>query len=288
MPAAQVRGAAAKAASAARAQLYGLTSPPSSPNGPPPVWVRAAKCRTNPRVSGHNFGTMPDRPLPVHPLIVIPARLASTRLPDKPLADIGGRPMIVHVWRRALEAESARCVVAAAEPAIAEAVEARPAATAVLTDPDLPSGSDRVWAAVQSYDPEGRLRCRGQPAGRPADHRSGRDRARCWRRSRDAAVDIAHPGGRDRRRRRARQPERRQGGPRPARPAHASAAPLYFIRATAPSGDGPHCHHIGIYAYRRAALERFVALPPGPLGAAREAGAAARARGRHAHRRGAR
>ena len=88
------------------------------------------------------------------PIVLIPARLASTRLPDKPLADIAGFPMIVHVWRRAMEADVGPVVVAAAEQAIADAVTAA-GGQAVLTDPDLPSGSDRINQALSRLDQDG-------------------------------------------------------------------------------------------------------------------------------------
>jgi 3-deoxy-manno-octulosonate cytidylyltransferase (CMP-KDO synthetase) len=106
------------------------------------------------------MGQMPDHAgapssrLPRNPVVVIPARLASVRLPDKPLADIHGEPMIVHVWRRAVEAEVGPVVVACAEAEIAQAVE-RAGGQAVLTRPDHPSGSDRVFEAVQRLDTEG-------------------------------------------------------------------------------------------------------------------------------------
>ena len=89
-----------------------------------------------------------------NPVVVIPARLAATRLPGKPLADIGGRPMIVHVWQRAVAAAVGPVVVACAENTVADAVLAA-GGTAVLTDPDLPSGSDRASAAVERFDPAG-------------------------------------------------------------------------------------------------------------------------------------
>jgi 3-deoxy-manno-octulosonate cytidylyltransferase (CMP-KDO synthetase) len=95
-----------------------------------------------------------DSRLPRHPVVVIPARMTSLRLPDKPLADIHGEPMIVHVWRRAVEAEVGPVIVACAEAEIAAAVE-RAGGQAVLTRPDHPSGSDRVFEAVQRLDPEG-------------------------------------------------------------------------------------------------------------------------------------
>ena len=88
------------------------------------------------------------------PILLIPARMASTRLPGKPLADIGGVPMIVRVWARAVAAELGPVVVASGEKAIVEAVE-RAGGRAVLTDPELPSGSDRIWAALAATDPQG-------------------------------------------------------------------------------------------------------------------------------------
>src|SRR5579871_3726168 len=88
------------------------------------------------------------------PVVAIPARMASSRLPGKPLADIHGEPMIVHVWRRCREADIGPVVVACAEPEIAAAIE-RVGGQAILTDPDLPSGSDRVHAALEQFDPAG-------------------------------------------------------------------------------------------------------------------------------------
>ncbi|MBM3565889.1 MAG: 3-deoxy-manno-octulosonate cytidylyltransferase, partial [Alphaproteobacteria bacterium] len=98
----------------------------------------------------------PHRARPRRPVVVIPARLAATRLPNKPLADIGGEPMIVHVWRRATEAGIGPVLVAAAEAEIADAVRAA-GGEAVMTPPDLPSGSDRIFAALSAYDPQGRF-----------------------------------------------------------------------------------------------------------------------------------
>jgi 3-deoxy-manno-octulosonate cytidylyltransferase (CMP-KDO synthetase) len=90
--------------------------------------------------------------LPINPVVLIPARLASTRLPDKPLADIHGEPMIVHVWRRAMEARIGRVVVAAAEAEIANAIIAA-GGEAVLTRPEHASGSDRIYEALSAIDP---------------------------------------------------------------------------------------------------------------------------------------
>ena len=198
---------------------------------------------------------------PRSPIIIIPARMKSTRLPGKPLADIGGAPMIVQVWRRAMEAGLGPVCVAAAEPEIAEVVT-KAGGTAVLTDPDHPSGSDRIFEALRKADPEGKhdaiVNLQGDlPTIDPAIIR------RVMEPLKDAAVDIATLAVEI-----TRDAERADpnvvkavaafGGERIARA-------LYFSRATVPANHGPHYHHIGIYAYRRAALERFVALPPGLL-----------------------
>lgn len=196
------------------------------------------------------------------PLIVIPARLASTRLPNKPLAMIGDAPMIVQVWRRAREADIAPVIVACDSPLIADVIRDA-GGDAILTDPALPSGSDRVWQAVQQHDPGAKynaivnlqgdlptfdaalfapllapfaqahvdITTLAAPITRPEEHENPNVVKAVW----------AQPAGGTRGR------------------------ALYFTRATAPYGDGVRFHHIGVYAYRRAALERLVALPPSPL-----------------------
>ena len=195
-------------------------------------------------------------------VVVIPARLGSTRLPNKPLAEIGGAPMIVQVWRRAVEAGVGPVVVAAAEPAIAEAVESA-GGTAVLTDPGLPSGSDRIHQALQRFDPDRAydavLNLQGDlPTIEPGPIRAALDLLS------DPAVDIGTLAAEI-----VREEERHDPNVVkavvPLAPGARHGRALYFTRATAPSGEGPHYHHIGLYAYRRAALERFVALPPGIL-----------------------
>ena len=203
---------------------------------------------------------------PSMPLVVIPARMASTRLPGKPLADIGGEPMIVHVWRRAREADIGRVVVACAEAEIAEAVRAH-GGEAVLTRPDHPSGTDRVFEALGGVQGAGAcdavVNLQGDlPAIEPAAIRAAVDALA------DAAVDIAtlvaetsDPGERD-------DPNVVKAIVSFAGPgsgARAVGRALYFTRAAAPSGAGPLYHHVGLYAYRRAALERFVRLPPSAL-----------------------
>lgn len=195
-------------------------------------------------------------------LVVIPARLAATRLPNKPLAPIHGTPMIVHVWRRAVEAAVGPVLVAAADRAIVEAVEAA-GGTAVLTDPDHPSGSDRIHEAVERYDPEGRygfvVNVQGDlPTIEPAAIRAALDALA------DPAVDIATLAAVIVRDEERTAPHVVKAVVELAPGARVGTA-LYFTRVPAPSGDGPLLHHIGLYAYRRAALARFVALPPSAL-----------------------
>ncbi|MBX6321702.1 MAG: 3-deoxy-manno-octulosonate cytidylyltransferase [Rhodospirillaceae bacterium] len=202
---------------------------------------------------------------PRNPVVAIPARLASTRLPGKPLADIHGTPMIVHVWRRAREADIGPVVVACAEPAIAEAVRAA-GGQAVLTRPDHPSGSDRIHEAVERLDPDGRfdavVNVQGDlPTIAPVAVRAALTPFA------DPEADIATLAAR------IVRPEERTDPNvvKAVAPFDDDAAPgavaraLYFTRAAAPAGEGPLYHHIGLYAYRRAALRRFVALPPGRL-----------------------
>ena len=194
---------------------------------------------------------------------MIPARLASSRLPDKPLADIGGLPMIVQVWKRAMEADVGPVVVAAGDQAIVDAVRDHDG-EAVLTDPDLPSGSDRIRAALDLIDAERRhdrvVNLQGdlptidpgliRAVLRPLDT-LGADIG-------TLATPISDPAERD--------------DPNVVKaviafsPDHENLGrALYFTRATAPSGPGPVYHHIGIYAYQRPALERFSGLAPSPL-----------------------
>lgn len=195
------------------------------------------------------------------PLVLIPARMQATRLPGKPLADIAGEPMIVHVWRRAVAAGIGPVAVATDSAEIA-AVVAEVGGRAVMTRADHPSGSDRIHEALEILDPEGRhdvvVNVQGdfptiaphviQAAVLPLA---------------DPAVDIATLAGR------IVRPEERDdpnvvkavGSPISALRLRA----LYFTRASAPWGEGDLLHHVGLYAYRRRALARFVALPPSPL-----------------------
>ena len=200
--------------------------------------------------------------MPSNPVILIPARMGSTRFPDKVLAEIAGAPMIVQVWRRAQEAALGRIVVAAAEPAIVAAVEAV-GGEAVLTDPEHPSGSDRIYEALMKIDSAGDhdaiVNVQGDlPTIEPDAIRAAIAPLQ------DPAVDIATIGAEI-------TIDEERTNPNVVK-AVAAIAPgerigraLYFTRATAPSGEGPLYHHIGLYAYRRAALEEFVALPQGVL-----------------------
>jgi len=197
---------------------------------------------------------------PSNPIVVIPARMASTRLPGKPLALIGGTPMIVCVWRQAVAANIGPVLVAAGEPEIVRAIEAV-GGKAILTPPGLPSGSDRVFAALNAADPGAShdviVNLQGDlPALDPAQIRivaaalGDADIA-------TLAAQIDDPAERT--------------NPSVVKPIVAwdgdgqTGRALYFTRAAAPSGDGPLFHHIGIYAFRRQSLARFVALAPSPL-----------------------
>ncbi|MBM3583806.1 MAG: 3-deoxy-manno-octulosonate cytidylyltransferase [Alphaproteobacteria bacterium] len=195
-------------------------------------------------------------------LVLIPARLAASRLPDKPLATIHGEAMIVHVWRRAVAAGVGPVVVACADAAIAHAIE-RAGGRALLTDPALPSGSDRIHAALAAVDPDRRhdavVNVQGDlPTLDPA--LPGVALAALAAGGADIATLVA-PIARSEE---ADDPNVVKAVVAwPDGPGLGRA--LWFSRARAPWGEGPLWHHIGLYAYRRAALERFVALPPSPL-----------------------
>jgi 3-deoxy-manno-octulosonate cytidylyltransferase (CMP-KDO synthetase) len=217
------------------------------------------------RLTGHLVAAeLPARAVvtPKNPIILIPARLGARRLPGKPLAEIAGTPMIVHVWRRAVAAGIGPVVVACGDLAIAEVVEAA-GGRAVMTDPDQPTGSDRIHEAIMRLDPgrghDAVINVQGDlPMLDPAAVRVAvagladpetdiatlaaviEDEAALQ----DISVNKVVAGFAD-----------------PARPARA----LYFSKAIVPWGPGPHYEHIGLYAYRRAALERFVRLARGVL-----------------------
>ena len=200
--------------------------------------------------------------MPSNPVILIPARMGASRFPDKVMAEISGAPMIVQVWRRAQAAAVGRVVVAAAEQVIADAIGAV-GGEAVLTDPDHPSGSDRIYEALCRIDPGGAhdavLNVQGDlPTIEPEAIRAAMAPLD------DSGVDIATIGAEIQRAEERTDPNVVKAVAAIEPPAKMGRA-LFFTRATAPSGDGPLYHHIGLYAYRRAALERFVALPPGIL-----------------------
>ncbi len=194
-------------------------------------------------------------------LILIPARLASTRLPGKPLANIAGEPMIVHVLRRAEAADAGTVVVATDSEAILACVE-KAGGRAVMTRADHVSGSDRIFEALQAIDPEGRAQVivnvqADLPMLAATDIRAALGPLA------DPAVDIATLAAEIRSDDERHNPNVVKAAGTPVGERRLRA--LYFTRATAPWGEGPLYHHIGLYAYRRAALARFVALPPSPL-----------------------
>ncbi|TPL89159.1 3-deoxy-manno-octulosonate cytidylyltransferase [Mesorhizobium sp. B2-3-14] len=194
-------------------------------------------------------------------LILIPARMASTRLPGKPLADISGAPMIVHVARRAAEAGLGRVVVATDTQSVAEAVRAH-GFEAVMTRLDHESGSDRIHEALLALDPRGEVETIVNVQGDLPTIDPGIIAA-SLRPFDDPSVDIATLGVEIVREGENTNPNvvKIVGSPLTGTRLRA----LYFTRATAPWGEGPLYHHVGLYAYRRAALERFVALKPSPL-----------------------
>ena len=197
----------------------------------------------------------------MNPIVLIPARMAATRLPGKPLLPIAGVPMIVQVWRRAIEADVGPVVVATDDPRIAEAIAAV-GGRAALTRADHPSGTDRIHEALETFDPDGRhdavVNLQGDlPTVDP------RIVATALLPLADPAVALSTLAAVI-----AREEERTD--PNVVKLVGTEIETgrlraLYFTRATAPWGDGPLHHHIGLYAFRRAALRRFVALPPSPL-----------------------
>jgi len=198
----------------------------------------------------------------LNPIIVIPARMHATRLPGKPLADIHGEPMIVHVWRRAVQAGLGPVVVACSEAEVFDAVHAH-GGNAVMTDPNHPSGSDRVWEAVQNVDPDGEfdaiVNIQGDlPTLDPQIIRA-------------VFAPLAEPGVDVSTLVTEITNEEERTNPNVVKavvglaPGQRVGRALYFSRATVPANDGPHYHHIGLYAYRRDSLKRFVSLPQGVL-----------------------
>ncbi|HEU0117610.1 MAG TPA: 3-deoxy-manno-octulosonate cytidylyltransferase, partial [Alphaproteobacteria bacterium] len=203
-----------------------------------------------------------SRPAPQRPILIVPARMTSTRLPGKPLADIGGLPMIVHAYNRAKESGLGPVLVACDAQEIVDVVK-KAGGEAVLTDPAHPSGSDRIWEALQkakdgsSYDAI--INMQGdEPLIDPKIIRTAFDLLK------DPSVDIGTLASviKDEKKKTASQVCKAvidiEAGA-----SHGRA--LYFSRNPVPSNDGPFYHHVGLYAYRRDALERFVKAKPSPL-----------------------
>lgn len=197
-------------------------------------------------------------------LIIIPARMKATRLPNKPMAEIGGVPMIVQVWRRAVESKVGDVIVACDGEEIAQAIRAA-GGIAIVTEPNHPSGSDRIWEALNVHEMQARasydtiINLQGDvPTLEP------RLLQELLAPLKNAQVDIATL---------AAVIERAEEHANPSvvkavlalKDNEKSGRALYFTRCTAPYGEGERYHHIGVYAYRRAALARFVALPPSKL-----------------------
>jgi 3-deoxy-manno-octulosonate cytidylyltransferase (CMP-KDO synthetase) len=197
-------------------------------------------------------------------IVMIPARMAATRLPGKPLADIGGVPMIAHVWRRASEANVGRVVVATDDLAIAAAVELA-GGEAVMTRPDHPNGTSRIHEALTILGSKADVVVNVQgdiPTVEAATIQSAI--APLAEREVDLATVCAVITREDEK----SNPNVVKVVGSPANLTEEDAGilrVLYFTRATAPYGEGPLYHHIGLYAWRRAALERYVSLPPSPL-----------------------
>lgn len=194
-------------------------------------------------------------------LILIPARMAATRLPGKPLADIAGLPMIIHVLRRAETAAIGRVAVATDAMEIADIVRAH-GGEAVMTSAEHPSGSDRIHEAMEQLDPDGLFDTVINLQGDFPTIQPGNIKAVLAPLA-DSAVDIATLAAEIHTEEEATNPNVVKVIGSPLGEDRLRA--LYFTRATAPWGNGPRYHHIGLYAYRRAALQRFVQLAPSPL-----------------------
>lgn len=195
------------------------------------------------------------------PIVVIPARIAAARLPGKPLADIHGEPMIVHVWRRAMEIDIGEVIVATDHPEISRAIVAAGGRT-VMTRPDHPSGTDRIAEALAIADPDRRcgivVNFQGDlPTIQPSVTRETLALLD------DPDVALATPVARISRHEEMDSPSvvKMVGSPLGERRFRA----LYFTRSRSPWGEGPLYHHIGLYVWRRATFERFVSLPPSVL-----------------------
>jgi len=194
-------------------------------------------------------------------LILIPARMAASRLPGKPLADIAGKPMIAHVIDRARDAGLGEVIVATDSEPILAAVE-KAGARALMTRTDHASGSDRIYEALDLADPDKAIRIVVNVQG-DLPTLAAADLKAAVKLLDDPAVDIATLAAEIVSDEERFNPNVVKLVGSPAGPGRLRA--LYFTRATAPYGEGPLYHHIGLYAYRRSALERFVALPPSTL-----------------------
>ncbi|NBX74571.1 MAG: 3-deoxy-manno-octulosonate cytidylyltransferase [Alphaproteobacteria bacterium] len=195
------------------------------------------------------------------PLVLIPARLAATRLPHKPLAMLAGAPLVVHVLRRAEESNVGRVVVAAGDQEIVDVVRAA-GGEAVLTDPALPSGTDRIWAALQHIDPQEKYQAIINVQG-DLPTLDPRLIQRVYELVQQPQVDMAtlvtpfKPHENKEKSQYVKAVVEWQNDQQ--------GRALYFSRACVPWGEGPHDHHIGLYAYRRQALQRFTEQPAGLL-----------------------
>ena len=191
-------------------------------------------------------------------IVVIPARMASVRLPGKPMADICGLPMIVQVWKRAVEANVGKVLVAVAENEIAEVIRSH-GGDAIATDPALPSGSDRIAAALKLRDIHEKfeyvVNLQGDlPTIDPLAVR------RCLAGLTNASVDIATIAARIDNETDVQNPNVVKAIA-PLSNEREVAYARDFVREVGPEHEAPFWHHIGVYAYRRQALERFVGLP---------------------------
>ena len=213
-------------------------------------------------VPAMNENKTPPPAAPTNPIVVIPSRLASMRLPDKPLADIHGVPMIVHVWRRAMEADAGPVIVACADFQIIDAVKDA-GGDAIYTNPNHASGSDRVFEALHTVDPLKKHDCVINFQGDLPTIDPEAVKASLLPLA-NGDVDIATLVS-------TITDEAELDDPNVVKVVLSMAdgadcgRALYFSRTAVPSGEGPHFHHIGLYAFRRAALDRFVKLPRGDL-----------------------
>ena len=202
-------------------------------------------------------------------IVTIPARLAATRLPNKPLADIHGRPMIVHVWERVVAAIGSvdQVIVAAGDAEIVDVMQSV-GGRVVLTDPDLPSGSDRVFRAIQEIEKqdgitlEHIINVQGDlPTLAPELVKKTADLLQDGSDMASLVAEIKDPREIDN----SNVVKAIVSWDKASTEQEKVGRGLYFTRAAAPSGDGPYYHHIGIYGYQRDALEKFVNLPPSTL-----------------------